>query len=437
MVSKIDGMEEPLVITSDMLIQMPTKGNEVKSLKETFEKNMSTTPLFILIIILLNLISYIFEISTGALTNLPAMLQAGALSHDLVLQGEYWRLVSAGFLHANKSHLVGNLSVLYILGMATEHAFGIKKTILIYFFALVAGSLCSVAMGTQTGVGASGAVFGLMGALCVYFRKNRHRFNIRDGNIGIFIAIVAIIQILFGFTNPHIDNYAHIGGCLGGAIIALLLSYSTSMDHRQLPQTSRYLKIITLLSLFTLSIVWLAINGHVYLVIAELSDSYYHSSAAIQYSTRSVKINPNNTNAYIVRGKAYFFIKQYANAINDLQLYLATNPNSVIGYQTLGGIYDYQKNRELAIKCFSDGISVSPQPNLYNSRGYNRILMGDYKLSREDFQSAIKLDKNYAPAYGNLGLLDAIDGSYESAIKQLEKSYELDRSLKIITGQLQ
>ncbi len=431
MVEKIDG-EEALLITSDMIVEMPSKGNEAKPSKMTFEKNMSVIPLFILLIILVNIISYIFEISTGALLSEQSILRAGALKRDLVLQGEYWRIISAEFLHASGNHLLGNVIFIYILGMATEHAFGTIRTMIIYFFSLITASLLSMSMGTVMSVGASGALFGLMGALLVYFRKNRHQFNIRDGNIGIFIAVIGVIQIIMGFTSSHVDNYAHIGGFLGGGMVALLLRSQPGVNHVQLPRRSYVPKLGILLSCVVISMVWLVMQGHIDLVIAQVNRSFHNDSAAILYSTRSLTKNPSNHHAYIVRGEAYLAAKKYGNAISDVQRYLVENPKELIGYSIMGAIYSSKKEYGSAIQYYSDAIAIQPSPTLYNGRGYNKILMGDYKSSREDFQNAITLDRKFAPGYGNLGLLDAMDGSYESAITQLEKSYELDNSLKVI-----
>jgi len=435
MVSEMDATEA-LVITPDMLVHMPTKGHEAKTKKITFEKNMSVIPFFVLIIMILNVISYIVEISTGALVTEQAILRAGALNGDLVLQGEYWRLISAEFLHGSSSHLVGNLIVLYILGMATEHAFGMTRTIAIYFCSAVTASLLSMTMGSGISVGASGAIFGLMGALIVYFRKNSHEFNLRDGNIGIFIAIIAVIQIALGFTaHSHIDNYAHIGGFLGGVLLALLLKSHLSIDDMPLSGMSHFFKVGTLLSFLAVSMIWLLLQGHIYLLIAQsvqMSHSLEKNNMAIHYASRSLLRNPHNHNAYIVRATAYGAAKKYDSAIKDGQTYIALYPNDTIGYSVLGEISNSKKDYSAASEYYSSAIHIQPDPNLYNGRGYNKILMGDYTTSRDDFQSAIALNDKYAPAYGNLGLLDAIDGSYESAIQQLEKSYALDPSLETI-----
>jgi rhomboid protease GluP len=215
--------ERARVITPDMLVQLPARGYEIKNRRLTFEKDMSALPFFILLIITVNVIFFLMELSTGALQSEQALLAAGALKRELVLGGQYWRMISCAFLHGSTGHLVGNMIFLYILGMATEHAFGLPRTAAVYFVAAVSGSLLSIFAHQGPSVGASGAIFGLMGALVMYFWKNRDIFNLRDGNIGLFIAAIAIIQIIMGLSDPYIDINAHIGGFIGGGVIAFFL----------------------------------------------------------------------------------------------------------------------------------------------------------------------------------------------------------------------
>ena len=103
------------------------------------------------------------------LTNVDRVVATGAMDRDEVLQGEFWRLISGGFMHANAEHLIGNMVMLFILGMACEHAFGRGPFLFLYVAACVAGSLVAMISGTPT-VGASGAIFGLAGALIAMIR---------------------------------------------------------------------------------------------------------------------------------------------------------------------------------------------------------------------------------------------------------------------------
>src|SRR5271155_5028930 len=101
------------------------------------------------------------------------------MNRDKVLEGEIWRLISGGFMHANAEHLIGNLVMLYILGMACEHAFGRGPFLFLYVSACVVGSLMTMTTLMPT-VGASGAIFGLAGALLASIVAHRDQIELRD-----------------------------------------------------------------------------------------------------------------------------------------------------------------------------------------------------------------------------------------------------------------
>src|SRR2546422_4680607 len=98
-----------------------------------FERGMRTAPPLILVLIAANVALFGWELAAGALASRESIVEAGALVRDRVLAGEWWRLVSATFLHAGWDHLLGNCLVLYVVGVACEHAFGFVPTGVVYF----------------------------------------------------------------------------------------------------------------------------------------------------------------------------------------------------------------------------------------------------------------------------------------------------------------
>lgn len=187
-----------------------------------FEKGMNVFPLVTVLLIAACTIAFIFELQRNALFNLDELIAIGALNRNKVGQGELWRLVSVMFLHGSFDHLLGNVVMLYILGMAGEHAYGKPQFLFLYVAGGLAGSLLSLTH-NETSVGASGAIFGLGGALIVFFIRHRRHLHLRDKRIGFVLLIWAIYQIVLGFLTPGIDNLGHIGGLLGGAVLGLVL----------------------------------------------------------------------------------------------------------------------------------------------------------------------------------------------------------------------
>src|SRR5436309_817992 len=123
-----------------------------------FERGMRIAPPLVLALITANVALFGWELATGALASRDSIVEAGALVRDRVLAGEWWRLESATFLHAGWDHLLGNCLVLYVVGMACEHAFGFVRTAIVYFTSGLAGSFLSAALSPGPSVGASGAI---------------------------------------------------------------------------------------------------------------------------------------------------------------------------------------------------------------------------------------------------------------------------------------
>ena len=152
------------------------------------------------------------------------LIAAGALVRAKVAAGEWWRLFTATLLHGGPDHLIGNLISLYILGMACEHAFGTRRLLWVYVVSGLAGSCLSMMLNPGPSVGASGAIFGLMGAIVVFLARHENKFHVRDKRVGVVLVIWATYILAQGFLTPYVDNGAHLGGLAGGAVFGLVLS---------------------------------------------------------------------------------------------------------------------------------------------------------------------------------------------------------------------
>jgi len=158
----------------------------------------------------------------------------GALTKEsVVLGGQYIRIITAAFLHIGIIHLAFNMYALNILGKQIESFFGKYKYLLIYFFSAIVGSLMSLIFMPDSSIsaGASGAIFGLLGAMLYfgfYFRSYFGNSVIKQ------IMIIILLNLLIGFSMPSIGNAAHIGGLLGGLVIssAVGIKHKTSKSSR-------------------------------------------------------------------------------------------------------------------------------------------------------------------------------------------------------------
>jgi rhomboid protease GluP len=202
--------EVPLRITPDMLL----------SRRLDFERQMRRLPPVTVSLLGAVIVIFLAEAAAQAPNSLDTLVGFGALTRASVAAGDYWRLVTATFLHGGVDHLVGNGIALLILGMVCEHAFGRRQYFALYVLAGVAGSVVSVLTSPGPSVGASGAIFGLQGAAIVLFRRHRDRLLVRNRRIGFVMLVWAVYSIAGGIVTPYIDNGAHIGGALAGALIA-------------------------------------------------------------------------------------------------------------------------------------------------------------------------------------------------------------------------
>lgn len=164
------------------------------------------------------------------------MLQYGAMYEPLVKEGhEYYRLITSLFLHFGIQHLLNNMVMLGALGYQLENEIGRIKFLLIYFISGIGGNLCSLYWNVSHGeqvisAGASGAIFGLMGALLYIVAVNRGRLGRLSGR-GMLIMVA--LSLYFGLTSSGVDNSAHIGGLICGILITVLLYRRKRMNHSQ------------------------------------------------------------------------------------------------------------------------------------------------------------------------------------------------------------
>ena len=185
-------------------------------------------PIVTYTLIALNVIVFLFMYLFGAgSTDVLTLLKFGANYAPLVKIGEVWRLMTSVFVHIGLIHLLCNMYSLYIIGPQLESFFGKIKFLFIYIISGIIGNLFSVLLTDGISAGASGAMFGLFGAL-LYFG---YHYRIYLGTvIKSQVIPLIILNLMIGFMGSGIDNYAHIGGLVGGILssIAVGVKYKSS-----------------------------------------------------------------------------------------------------------------------------------------------------------------------------------------------------------------
>ena len=198
---------------------------QVRTLRST-----TTEPVVTYALIAINVLLFLAEgqFQIGSTSGGTQLFNKFALNGPAVADGDYWRIVTSGFLHAGLLHILFNMYLLYLLGNMLEPAIGSVRFAIVYFVALFAGSLGALIVSPDAlTVGASGAVFGLMGAAAV--ELSARGINPMETGIGGLI----IFNLLFSFVFSGISIGGHIGGLIGGALTGFVFLQA---DQRHIPR---------------------------------------------------------------------------------------------------------------------------------------------------------------------------------------------------------
>src|SRR5437773_8403754 len=201
---------------------------EEETARQTRRHHFQRSPA-VLILILLNAAAFLFEISFGDWNDPEVLHQIGALEpYAVVVQGDYWRLFTALFLHGGFTHLLFNLFALYVLGPPLERSIGAVRFALCY---LISGLASSAGVVLLTVVGlvqvsqlvvASGCIMGIVGAWAGFLVLHRHAPHAKRRLANIFMIIA--IQTAFDLSTPQVSMAAHLCGLIAGFILGLILT---------------------------------------------------------------------------------------------------------------------------------------------------------------------------------------------------------------------
>ena len=203
-----------------LLIPIINEMDITKKTNNKRDKYMMLTNILIAINLLVFLISAwisknIFNI------DIYTLIIMGAKVNSLIDKGQVWRLITCAFIHGGLIHIFFNMYALKILGPEIEYVYGKIKYLVIYLLSAIAASIFSYIFGPQSvSVGASGAIFGLFGAMLIFGIKHRKQMG---KAYMMNILQVIFVNVIIGISSSNIDNAAHFGGLIVGALIALLL----------------------------------------------------------------------------------------------------------------------------------------------------------------------------------------------------------------------
>ena len=184
----------------------------------------SNKPAATMIVLAVTMALYLVQaLSQATFNGADLLFSLGGKVNTLIEQGQIWRLITPVFLHGSLPHVLLNMYALFILGRVLESVYGHGRFLLLYFISAFTGNVASFILSANPSLGASTAIFGLIGAEAIFVIRNKRFYGSRYlstlGNIGVII----VLNLAIGFMpGTSIDYWGHIGGLLGGTLFAFL-----------------------------------------------------------------------------------------------------------------------------------------------------------------------------------------------------------------------
>lgn len=358
------------------------------------------------------------------------LLQWGANWGPLSLDGQPWRILTANYVHIGILHIAFNMWALWQLGRLAERIFGSWTYLLIYTACGIAASIVSLFWHPLViGAGASGAIFGLVGALIsvlylgkLPFPKTALRATLKS------LLIVVVVNLLLGATARGIDNSAHMGGLVMGLGLGAALAPSLTALP---PRRRLYEGLIFGVAMFLL----LAAGSFVqrrkgYVVFANRASRTMNRSQrdeVISELQRAAAQDPRNKTILALLGDAYLENKNYASAETTCKGLLALDPGDLTAQYHLGLVYGATRRYEEARQIFSQLAQRRPKDDdVWLLLGSSLDGLGRQEEAARAFQRAIASNAQNPEAYRELGLAQLKLQQRGAAIASLEKAMQLD-----------
>jgi membrane associated rhomboid family serine protease/tetratricopeptide (TPR) repeat protein len=371
----------------------------------------------------LNFAIFGLEIWAGGYDKLPVLLNFGAAYGPYMRRGEYWRLVMPIFLHGGWLHILGNSYALYILGPILERVYGYGRYATIYVAAGVGGAFVSMMASRNVSVGASGAIFGIAGAMVVTGYVHRDVIPRRWGRaFGRGIIPFIVLNLALGLSVHGIDNWGHLGGLASGVLLAFLIS-PPRQDASYFETAEPPSQAIVALPLATVILALAATANHYRTIQAmdRLLAQGERYEAAQQYDLglrsfqQAAKLAPREEQPHEDLGTYYLSQRKYDQAIAEFQEAIRLTEGDDRPRLELGLAYQVKGDPQKAQQIFEQVLGRNPQ-TAEGKRllAANQLLLADlyaqqklYANAIAAYQQALRLVPDFAEAHNNLAWLYA------------------------------
>jgi rhomboid protease GluP len=355
------------------------------------------------------------------------LVRWGANFGPLTVSGQWWRLLTSVFIHGGLLHIAFNMWCLWDLGRLAESVYGHWTFAAVYLISGLSASLASVVWNPVVlSVGASGAIFGIAGALIASFYLGEFSLP-RAAMTGMLRSVVLFVgyNLFFGAVIARTDNAAHIGGLVMGLLLGALIA----MVAPQHDAVGRRIAILLVGALLVAGgVMWLQ-RSRAYLLHGQngmLLLQTGKTDEAIAELQNTVRLRPNFAAGHAALARAYITKHDYESAAAEMQRVIALNPRSEDAYYRLGLIYLQQNLASKAQDVFAQLLKINPN-SADGHAGLADALSNQHRNveALEEYKRVAALDSSYQGVYYNMGVTEARLKLYDDAIAALSKQREV------------
>jgi len=361
-----------------------------------------------------------------AMLNNPSgqdLVHWGANFGSLTASGQWWRLLTCVFIHGGLLHIVFNMWCLWSLGRLAESVYGHWTFAAVYLISGLSASLASLIWNPSVlSVGASGAIFGIAGALIASFYLGEFTLPraVLSGTLRSVVVFVGY-NLFFGAVIARTDNAAHIGGLLMGLLLGALIAKAA-------PAHDDFLRRIAVLLVGAVlvagGVMWLQ-RARAYMLHGQSGVMLLNegkTDEAIAELQKSVRMRPGFAAAHEALASAYATKHDFENAASEMQRVIALNPRNEDAYYRLGLIYLEQKQPSKAADIFTQLLKIDPDSADGHAGLANALAAQRRNLEAlEEYKKAAAIDASYQGVYYNMGLSEARLMRYDDAVSSLLK----------------
>ncbi len=354
------------------------------------------------------------------------LVHGGANYGPFTLGGQWWRLVTCVFVHGSLLHIAFNMWCLWDLGSLAESLYGHWTFAVVYLLAGISGSLGSVIWNPNVlSVGASGAIFGIAGALIASFYLGEFSLP-RAAVRGTLRSVVTFVgyNLVFGAMMSRVDNAAHVGGLVAGLILGALIA-KVAPDHDN-PTRRIGVLALAIVLIGGGTAWWLHSRDyirHMQRGVGFLAEN--KPDQAIAEFQTVLRQRPDYPAARFALARAYASKGDLASAEAEFKRVLELNPGNESSYYNLGFLYLEEKKLPQARETFQRLLAI--KPNSADAHfGLAAVALAEekYQEAIQEYKTAAQLDPDLEGVYYNLGRAQAKLGLFDDAIASFQKELE-------------